>query len=47
MLNITECKMDPADNVALVTGGASGVGLAIYKKLLQNKVKVIHFYVRV
>jgi nucleoside-diphosphate-sugar epimerase len=40
MLNITECKMDPADKVALVTGGASGIGLAICKELLQNKVKV-------
>jgi len=33
--------MDPADKVALVTGGASGIGLAICKELLQNKVKVV------
>ena len=47
MLSITECTMDPADKVALVTGGASGIGLAICKELLQNKVKVIHFHVQV
>jgi NAD(P)-dependent dehydrogenase (short-subunit alcohol dehydrogenase family) len=35
--------MDPADKVALVTGGASGIGLAICKELLQNKVKVVDF----
>jgi len=45
MLSITACMMDPADKVALVTGGASGIGLAICKELLQNKVKVIHFHV--
>jgi FlaA1/EpsC-like NDP-sugar epimerase len=45
MLSITECKMDPAGKVALVTGGASGIGLAICKELLQNKVKGIHFHV--
>ena len=45
MLNITDCKMDPADKVSLVTGGASGIGLTICKELLQNKVKVIHFHV--
>jgi FlaA1/EpsC-like NDP-sugar epimerase len=45
ILNITECKMDPAEKVALVTGGASGIGLAICEELLQNKVKVIHFHV--
>jgi FlaA1/EpsC-like NDP-sugar epimerase len=47
MLSITECKMDPAGKVALVTGGAGGIGLAICKELLQNKVKVIHFHVYV
>jgi len=47
MLSITERMMDPADMVALVTGGASGIGLAICKELLQNKVKVIHFHVEV
>jgi NAD(P)-dependent dehydrogenase (short-subunit alcohol dehydrogenase family) len=45
MLSIAECMMDPADKVALVTGGASGIGLAICKELLQNQVKVIHFQV--
>jgi hypothetical protein len=35
--------MDPADKVALITGGARGIGLAICKELLQNKVKVIFF----
>jgi NAD(P)-dependent dehydrogenase (short-subunit alcohol dehydrogenase family) len=34
--------MDPADKVALVTGEASGIGLAISKELLQNKVKVLN-----
>jgi NAD(P)-dependent dehydrogenase (short-subunit alcohol dehydrogenase family) len=28
------------DQVAVVTGGARGIGLAITKTLLQNKVKV-------
>jgi NAD(P)-dependent dehydrogenase (short-subunit alcohol dehydrogenase family) len=45
MLSVTECMMDPVDKVALVTGGASGIGLAICKELLQNKAKVIHFHV--
>jgi len=39
--------MDPADKVALVTGGASGIGLAICKELLQNRIKVIHFHIYV
>jgi nucleoside-diphosphate-sugar epimerase len=37
--------MDPADKVALVTGGANGIGLAICKELLQNKVKVVNLIV--
>jgi len=45
MFSITERMMDAADKVALVTGGASGIGLAICKELLQNKVKVIYFHV--
>jgi len=36
--------MDPADKVALVTGGARGIGLDISKELLQNKMKVMHFH---
>jgi NAD(P)-dependent dehydrogenase (short-subunit alcohol dehydrogenase family) len=39
--------MDPANKVALVTGGASGIGLAICKELLQNKVKVINSHILV
>jgi NAD(P)-dependent dehydrogenase (short-subunit alcohol dehydrogenase family) len=34
--------MDPTDKVALVTGGAGGIGLAICKELLQNKAKVVN-----
>jgi FlaA1/EpsC-like NDP-sugar epimerase len=45
MVSITECVMNPADKVALVTGGAKGIGLAICKELLRNKVKVIRFHV--
>ena len=45
MHSITECMMDPADKIALVTGAAGGIGLAICKELLQNRVKVIHFHV--
>jgi NAD(P)-dependent dehydrogenase (short-subunit alcohol dehydrogenase family) len=37
--------MNPADKVALVTGGASGIGLPVCKEMLQNKVMVIHFHV--
>jgi NAD(P)-dependent dehydrogenase (short-subunit alcohol dehydrogenase family) len=39
--------MDPADKVTLVSGAASEIGLAIFKELLQNKVKVINFYIMV
>jgi NAD(P)-dependent dehydrogenase (short-subunit alcohol dehydrogenase family) len=34
--------MDPKDKVALVTGAAQGIGLAIAKELLRAGVKVIH-----
>jgi NAD(P)-dependent dehydrogenase (short-subunit alcohol dehydrogenase family) len=36
---------DPADNVALVTGGAGEIGLVICKELLQNKVKVVNLMI--
>jgi NAD(P)-dependent dehydrogenase (short-subunit alcohol dehydrogenase family) len=45
MLRITEGTMDPANKVALVTGGANGIGLAICHELLQHKVKVMVFRV--
>jgi len=45
MLSITERMMDSADKALLVFGGASGIGPAICKERLQNKVKVIHFHV--
>jgi NAD(P)-dependent dehydrogenase (short-subunit alcohol dehydrogenase family) len=47
MISITEGMMHAADTVASVTGGAGGIGLAICKELLQNKVKVIHCHVYV
>jgi NAD(P)-dependent dehydrogenase (short-subunit alcohol dehydrogenase family) len=34
-------NMDPKDKVALVTGAAQGIGLAIVKELLRAGVKVI------
>jgi NAD(P)-dependent dehydrogenase (short-subunit alcohol dehydrogenase family) len=37
--------MDPADKVALVTGGAGGLVLAISKELLQNKFKVVNLMI--
>lgn len=37
-------NFDIKGKIALVTGGANGIGLAYVKELLKNGLKVIHFW---